>query len=66
MLNLNHKTIQMEHTDKNNNMKGQYTTFVSMLDFSFVAMYMTMYLNTYQFVHVYFSLTRFYMACLGI
>jgi len=29
-------------------------------------MYITMYLNTYQFDHVYFSLTRFYMSCLGI
>jgi len=25
-----------------------------------------MYLNTYEIDHVYFSLTRFYMACLGI
>ncbi len=25
-----------------------------------------MYLNTYEFNHVYFSLTRFYMTCLGI
>lgn len=25
-----------------------------------------MYLNTYQIDHVYFSLTRFYMTCLGI
>ncbi len=47
-------------------MKGQYTTFVSMLASSFVAMYITMYLNTYQIDHVYFSLTRFYMSCLGI
>ncbi|GAL00529.1 hypothetical protein JCM19314_2137 [Nonlabens ulvanivorans] len=25
-----------------------------------------MYLNTYEFDHVWFSLTRFYMVCLGI
>jgi formate-dependent nitrite reductase membrane component NrfD len=25
-----------------------------------------MYLNTYQFDHVYFSMTRFYMSCFGI
>ncbi|MBU1820443.1 MAG: DUF305 domain-containing protein [Bacteroidetes bacterium] len=56
----------MEHSENNNHMKGQYTTFVSMLALSFVAMYITMYLNTYQFDHVYFSLTRFYMSCLGI
>ena len=29
-------------------------------------MYITMYLNTYSIDHVYFSLTRFYMTCLGI
>ena len=37
-----------------------------MLTASFVAMYITMYLNTYAIDHVYFSLTRFYMTCLGI
>lgn len=37
-----------------------------MLSASFVAMYITMYLNTYAIDHVYFSLTRFYMSCLGI
>lgn len=47
---------------KNNN----YTKFILMLSASFVAMYITMYLNTYQLDHVYFSLTRFYMSCLGI
>ncbi|WP_226064913.1 DUF305 domain-containing protein [Kaistella polysaccharea] len=43
-----------------------YTTFVLMLAASFVAMYITMYLNTYELDHIYFSMTRFYMACLGI
>ena len=33
---------------------------------SFLAMYITMYFNTYEIDHVYFSLSRFYMACLGI
>tara|TARA_R110000868_G_scaffold145181_5_gene365325 strand:- start:15488 stop:15982 length:495 start_codon:yes stop_codon:yes gene_type:complete len=46
--------------------KGSYTKFVVMLGASFIAMYITMYLNTYKFDHVYFSLTRFYMSCLGI
>lgn len=46
--------------------KNPYTKFVFMLLGSFVAMYLTMYLNTYETDHVYFSLTRFYMACLGI
>lgn len=47
---------------KNNN----YTKFILMLAASFIAMYITMYLNTYEIDHVYFSLTRFYMSCLGI
>ena len=46
--------------------KNQYTKFVLMLLGSFIAMYLTMYFNTYNIDHVYFSLTRFYMACLGI
>lgn len=51
----------MEHSKSNN-----YTTFILMLCASFLAMYITMYLNTYELDHVYFSLTRFYMTCLGI
>lgn len=46
--------------------KGNYKVFFIMLACSFVAMYVTMYLNTYSIDHVYFSLTRFYMTCLGI
>jgi len=45
---------------------NNYTKFILMLVASFVAMYITMYLNTYEIDHVYFSLTRFYMSCLGI
>lgn len=29
-------------------------------------MYIKIYFNTYELKHVYFSLTRFYMACLEI
>lgn len=50
-----------QHSKSNN-----YTKFILMLSASFVAMYITMYLNTYELDHVYFSLTRFYMSCLGI
>ncbi len=56
----------------NNNMNhreegmGQYTKYALMLTGSFIAMYVAMYLNTYQIDHVAFSLTRFYMTCLGI
>ncbi|WP_330441479.1 DUF305 domain-containing protein [Flavobacterium sp. C4GT6] len=55
----------MELSNQNRS-KGNYTKFILMLAASFVAMYITMYLNTYQIDHVYFSLTRFYMSCLGI
>ncbi|MGK2861059.1 MAG: DUF305 domain-containing protein [Chitinophagaceae bacterium] len=53
----------MNHNEEH---KGHYSKFVLMLTASFTAMYITMYLNTYEISHVYFSLTRFYMACLGI
>lgn len=58
----------MEHNDKMNQdkMGNNYSTFMLMLGLSFVAMYITMYLNTYEIDHVYFSLARFYMSCLGI
>lgn len=54
---------KMNHKEMSNN---NYTKFVLMLAASFIAMYITMYLNTYEIDHVYFSLTRFYMSCLGI
>ena len=56
-------------SENNNNQKSggsNYGRFFLMLGLSFVAMYITMYLNTYEYDHVYFSLTRFYMTCLGI
>ena len=57
----------MNSEEKHNKMgKNNYTKFVLMLAASFIAMYITMYLNTYKIDHVYFSLTRFYMSCLGI
>ncbi|AFL82608.1 hypothetical protein Aeqsu_3176 [Aequorivita sublithincola DSM 14238] len=55
----------MENSDQHKS-KGNYTTFILMLAASFITMYITMYLNTYSIDHVYFSLTRFYMSCLGI
>ena len=51
---------------KQHRKSNSYTKFILMLAASFVAMYITMYLNTYSIDHVYFSLTRFYMTCLGI
>ena len=55
------------HQEKNHKKdKHNYTKFVLMLAGSFIAMYITMYLNTYAIDHLYFSLTRFYMTCLGI
>ncbi|WP_452222260.1 DUF305 domain-containing protein [Lacinutrix salivirga] len=55
----------MENSNQHSN-KGNYKTFFLMLGLSFIAMYITMYLNTYAVDHIYFSLTRFYMVCLGI
>ena len=55
----------MENLEKHKK-QNMYTKFISMLGLSFLAMYVTMYLNTYSVDHVYFSLTRFYMTCLGI
>ncbi|REE25477.1 hypothetical protein DFQ09_10266 [Winogradskyella pacifica] len=54
-----------EHTNHKEGI-GNYTKFFLMLGASFIAMYITMYLNTYAIDHVYFSMTRFYMVCLGI
>lgn len=56
----------MENDYESNEKKSPYTKFVLMLLGSFIAMYITMYFNTYELEHVYFSLTRFYMTCLGI
>jgi Na+/melibiose symporter-like transporter len=53
-------------TNKKHSKNNNYSTFILMLVASFIAMYITMYLNTYVIDHVYFSLTRFYMTCLGI
>lgn len=52
--------------NQNKKSKSHYAMFLWMLLCSFIAMYITMYLNTFELDHVYFSLTRFYMACLGI
>jgi Na+/melibiose symporter-like transporter len=59
------ETTIMKNSNQHSN-KGNYKTFYLMLVCSFIAMYITMYLNTYSIDHVYFSLTRFYMTCLGI
>lgn len=46
--------------------QNPYPKFFLMLAASFIVMYVVMYLNTYEFDHVYFSMTRFYMTCLMI
>jgi peptidoglycan/LPS O-acetylase OafA/YrhL len=56
----------MQNLKNKHSGKDLYTKFMLMLSASFVAMYITMYLNTFSMDHVYFSLTRFYMTCLGI
>ncbi|QKG56808.1 DUF305 domain-containing protein [Hymenobacter sp. BRD128] len=45
---------------------NHYPKFFLMLGVSFLTMYVVMYLNTYEWDHVYFSLMRFYMTCLMI
>ncbi|TDN38112.1 DUF305 domain-containing protein [Hymenobacter sp. UV11] len=45
---------------------NHYPKFFLTLGVSFVVMYVVMYLNTYEWDHVYFSLMRFYMTCLMI
>lgn len=46
--------------------KSNYTTFALMLLCSAISMYITMYFNTYELSHVYFSWTRMYMTLIGI
>ncbi|MFO7823554.1 MAG: DUF305 domain-containing protein [Cyclobacterium sp.] len=46
--------------------KAPYTTFVLMLACSAISMYITMYFNTYELSHVFFSWTRMYMTLIGI
>lgn len=46
--------------------KSTYTNFILMLICSAISMYITMYFNTYEFSHVFFSWTRMYMALIGI
>lgn len=45
-------------------MKNSYSTFWAMVATSTIVMFGLMYLNTYQWDHVYFSETRSYMALL--
>jgi len=46
--------------------ESSYTTFILMLICSAISMYITMYFNTYEFSHIYFSWTRMYMTFIGV
>ncbi|WP_240663125.1 DUF305 domain-containing protein [Mucilaginibacter limnophilus] len=46
--------------------KKVYTSFLIMLTMSFGIMYAVMYLNVYEWDHIYLNLTRFYMTLLMI
>lgn len=46
--------------------KSNYATFILMLICSGISMYVTMYFNTYEFGHIYFSWTRMYMTFIGV
>lgn len=54
----------MEHLEKNENQK--YITFLLMCICSGLSMYITMYFNTYEISHIYFSWTRLYMTLIGV
>lgn len=43
-----------------------YRTFLITCLMSGMVMYITMYFNTYEFSHVYFSWTRMYMTIIGV
>lgn len=45
---------------------SNYTKFILMLTGSAISMYLTMYFNTYEFSHIFFSWTRMYMTLIGI
>nr|MBS0038140.1 DUF305 domain-containing protein [Saprospiraceae bacterium] len=45
---------------------SNYVKFILMLICSAISMYITMYFNTYEFSHVFFSWTRMYMTFIGI
>ncbi|PVX51936.1 hypothetical protein C7377_0230 [Balneicella halophila] len=45
---------------------SNYTRFILMLVCSAISMYITMYFNTYELSHVFFSWTRMYMTLIGI
>ncbi|KPM49645.1 DUF305 domain-containing protein [Jiulongibacter sediminis] len=46
--------------------KSNYGRFLLMLLCSAISMYLTMYFNTYELDHVYFSWTRLYMTLIGM
>jgi len=46
--------------------KPNYLTFILMISCSAIAMYITMYFNTYAWDHLYFSWTRMYMTLIGV
>lgn len=43
-----------------------YLNFLMMLVCSGISMYVTMYFNTYELSHVFFSWTRMYMTIIGV
>lgn len=50
------------HAPTQQGMKMNYRTFVAMIGTSMIVMFGLMYLNTYEFSHVRWSETRFYMT----
>lgn len=52
------------HGGHEHGMRGSYVRFAAMIFTSVLVMYGVMYLNTYEWAHVWFSETRVYMALL--
>ncbi|MCB0666236.1 MAG: DUF305 domain-containing protein [Saprospiraceae bacterium] len=52
--------------DRNNEPIYRYRTFIIMCLVSGISMYITMYFNTYEMNHIYFSWTRMYMTFIGV
>ncbi|MCB0647056.1 MAG: DUF305 domain-containing protein [Saprospiraceae bacterium] len=46
--------------------KSNYSRFLLMLALSGISMYITMYFNTYEMSHVFYSWTRMYMTLIGL
>ncbi|WP_217218467.1 hypothetical protein [Deinococcus peraridilitoris] len=52
----------VKHTKSGGDILSNYSRFAAMIATSTIIMFGLMYVTTYRWDHVFFSLTRFYMA----